>query len=148
MLKKTALVLSLITVAIYGTLFVGGLLVRVFDNSNLKPSKDHVTDYVSPHSPFAVRTLYDDNDSPIDIVVVRAKSGVSVAGITQDAYSYEISEVSSTIKFTLRDNEGVETGVYEFDTQKGEWVNLPEISDEPSSDNEKKNDNAGLNIKK
>lgn len=93
-----------------------------FDNSEMRPSKDHVTDYVSTYSRYAVRTLYDHNDNPIDIVIVDAKSGVSVAGIERDAYTYEISEVSSTLTFTLKDNEGVIMEVYNFDTKKGEWI--------------------------
>lgn len=124
MLKRIALILSLITVAIYGTVFVGALVTRLFDNDNLKPGKEYVTDYVSPTSPYAVRTLYDENSSPIDIVVVDAKSGVLVAGIKQDAYEYKITEVSSTITFVLYDNEGVAMGTYEFDTEKGELIDI------------------------
>ncbi len=112
----TALVIFLILSA--GTI----LLVLFLDNSELRPSAYYVTDYVSPNSPYAVRTLYDDNDSPIDIVIVDAKSGVSVAGIEQDAYTYEISEVSSTLTFTLKDNEGVVMEVYNFDTKTGGWI--------------------------
>ncbi len=147
-MKKIALIVYVLaSFGIVATMVIVMSAV-IFDNSELRPSSDHVTDYISPTSRYAVRTLYDDNESPIDIVIVDAKSGVSVAGISQDAYSYEISEISSTIKFILRDNEGVETGVYEFDTKKGEWINLPEISDEPSSYNEKKNDSINSNIKK
>ncbi len=121
MIKKIAFIISLVVILLWAGALV---LMRIgfFDNSEMRPSPDHVTDYISPTSRYAVKTLYDENKSPIDIVIVDAKSGVSVAGISQDAYTYEISEVSSTLKFTLRDNEGVETGVYEFDTKKGEWV--------------------------
>ena len=114
------LIISIIIIAVFA---LGAILAFTLDNSDLRPSEDHVTNYVSPRSRYAVKTLYDENNSPIDIVIVDAKSGVSVAGIEEDAYSYEISEISSTIKFVLYDNEGVQTAVYEFDTKKGEWIN-------------------------
>lgn len=123
-MKKIALILYILASLGIVAVMVIVMSAVIFDNSEMRPSKDHATDYVSPTSRYAVKTLYDDNKSPIDIVIVDAKSGVSVAGITQDAYAYEISEVSSTIKFILRDNEGVVTGEYEFDTKKGEWINL------------------------
>jgi hypothetical protein len=144
MMKKVLLAISILIFVLFA---LGAVLVLILDNSNLKPSKNYVTDYISPTSPYAVKTLYDENKSPIDIIIIDAKSGVSRAGISQDAYSYEIKEVSSTMKFTLRDNEGVITGEYKFDTKKGEWVDLHEISDEPSSNNEKKNDSPVLNFK-
>ncbi len=122
MIKKTAIIISLIIiVGVLGVAIVG----YIFENNEMKPGKDYITDYVSPSSPYAVQVLYDDNHHPIDIVIVKAKSGVSVAGIEQDAFGYKITETSSTITFVLYNNEGVEMGTYEFDTDKGEWVTSP-----------------------
>lgn len=119
MMKKAIFIISVIIIVVFA---IGVTLTRVLDNSNLKPGKNYKVDYISQTSRYAVMALYDENKSPVDIVIIDAKSGVSRASISQDAYSYEVKEVSSTMKFILRDNEGVITGEYEFDTKKGEWI--------------------------
>ena len=126
MLKKAGIVIYVIVSVVIVVCLLWGALALIsalyFDNSDLKPGKDYVTEYVSPTSPYAVEVLYDENHHPIDIIIVKAKSGVSVAGVGQDAFSYEIKETTSTMTIVLYDNEGVVSGTYEFDTKKGEWV--------------------------
>ena len=120
-LKKKFLVTALILV---GLLIAAAAVVVLFDNSNLKPSKDHVTDFVASYSPYAVRTLYDAQKRPVDIVVVKAKSGVSVAQMKpqEEVVRYEVHEVSSHLILTLYNSKNAVVEIKSFDTKTQQWV--------------------------
>ncbi|MBI2037992.1 MAG: hypothetical protein HYT15_03660 [Candidatus Magasanikbacteria bacterium] len=124
LIKRTALVVSIVIILAWVAGLIAVFIVRSLDNSEMKPSKNHTVDYVSPNSRYAVSTLYDENKYPIDIVVIDAKSGVSVTKITPEAEiaRYEIAEASSTITFTLYNNKNNPIKFYYFNTKNGEWI--------------------------
>lgn len=120
-MKKHVVIIASIVIGLFAA---GAVLVFALDNDSLKPSKNHVTDYVSPYTPYAVRTLYDEQKRPRDIVIVDAKSGVSRASFTPapEIIRYKIHEISSTIIFTLYNSNDVVVEIKSFDTKTEEWV--------------------------
>ena len=102
-------------------------LVLVLDNSHLKPSTDHLTTFVATRSPYAVKVLYDAQKRPIDIVVVKAKSGVTVAHITpkEEVVRYEVTEVGDIrLAIALYNAKDELVDFKSFDTKAGKLVEL------------------------
>jgi hypothetical protein len=119
-LKAVLMAVSIVIITIF---LVGVIIILVTNNDEMKPGKEYVTDYVAVHSPYAVQTRYDAQHHPRNIVVVKAKSGVSVAGTgSETADSYNISETTSSLMFTFYNRERKVINTIQFDTEKGQWV--------------------------
>lgn len=120
--------IGLIVLGVIGFLAVAAVvLVVVLDNSNLKPSTDHVTTFVAKRSPYAVKVLYDAQKRPIDIVVVKAKSDVVVAHITpkEEVVRYEVAEIGDVrLAIALYDAKDELIQMKSFDTKAGKLVEL------------------------
>lgn len=105
------------------------MVAGVFDIGEMNPGKNFSTDYVAQYSPYAVMVAYDDQKHLQEIRVVRTKGGVEVTGISdKDTLGkivdrYEVTETSSSLIFILYNIQNEVINQYEFDTNKGQWVN-------------------------